>query len=107
MRKDDDFSLSTHSLRTVVYIRKEVPYRIVKKSVKIRKLFLYAFFTGSLGIGKFEISCCVMINSCLAISPRAYIYIVEYATLTSSKQTLQRTSPITRITKEYGSMTVQ
>ena len=59
MRKDDDFSLSTHSLRTVVYIRKEVLYGIVKKSVKIRKLFLYAFFTGSLGIRKFEISCCV------------------------------------------------
>ena len=58
MRKDDDFSLSTHSLRTVVYIRKEVLYGIVKKSVKIRKLFLYAFFTGSLGIRKFEISCC-------------------------------------------------
>ena len=59
MRKDDGFSLSTHSLRTVVYIRKEVLYGIVKKSVKIRKLFLYAFFTGSLGIRKFEISCCV------------------------------------------------
>ena len=58
VRKDDDFSLSTHSLRPVVYIRKEVLYGIVKKSVKIRKLFLYAFFTGSLGIRKFEISCC-------------------------------------------------
>ena len=56
--KDDDFSLSTHSLRSVVYIRKGVIYGIVKKSVKIRKLFLYAFFTGSLGIRKFEISCC-------------------------------------------------
>ena len=60
MRKDDDFSLSTHSLRTVGYIRKGVLYGIVKKSVKIRKLFLYAFFTGSLGIRKFEISCCAI-----------------------------------------------
>jgi len=58
VRRDDEFSLSTHSLRTVVYIRKGVLYGIVKKSVKIRKLFLYAFFTGSLGIRKFEISCC-------------------------------------------------
>ena len=58
MRKDDDLGLSTHSLRTVVYIRKGVLYGIVKKSVKIRKLFLYAFFTGSLGIRKIEISCC-------------------------------------------------
>ena len=59
MRKDSDFSLTTHALRTTVSVRKGVLYVLEKDSVKYRKLVLYAFFSASQRTRKFKISCCV------------------------------------------------
>ena len=61
MRKDSDFSLTTHALRTTVSVRKGVLYVLEKDSVKYRKLVLYAFFSASQRTRKFKISCCVRI----------------------------------------------
>ena len=58
MRKDNDFSLSTHSLRTMVSVRKEVLYALVKKYVYLRKVILYAIFKETFRMRKFKISCC-------------------------------------------------
>ena len=55
-RNDNDFSLSTHSLRTMVSVRKEVLYALVKKYVYLRKVILYAIFKGTFRMRKFKIS---------------------------------------------------
>ena len=62
MRKDNDFSLSTHSLLTMVSVRKGVLYVIVKKCVELRKVILYVIITESFRMRKFKISCCVSQN---------------------------------------------
>ena len=52
----------THGLRTTVSVCKGVLYGLVKESVNIRKLILYGFFSASLQMRIFKISCCESLN---------------------------------------------